>query len=126
MEYVRRIYEPNLRRLIAEHQKRDEQVIFVSQATRPSMFRMEGDTIWVRDPGIAAYAVALGLINAATQRVCNQSAPRCRFIDLASEISFEDDEFYDNVHTTPAGSRRIGTYLGKKLLAIVRDESAAK
>ena len=126
MEYVRRIYEPNLRRLIAEHQKRDEQVIFVSQATRPSMFRMEGDTIWVRDPGIAAYAVALRLINAATQRVCNQSAPRCRFIDLASEISFEDDEFYDNVHTTPAGSRRIGTYLAKKLLPIVRDESAAK
>jgi hypothetical protein len=126
IEYVKRIYEPNLRRLIAEHEKRDEQVIFVSQATRPSMFRMQGDTIWVRDPGLAAYAVALRLTNAATQRVCNQSAPRCRFIDLASEISFEDDEFYDNVHTTPAGSRRVGTYLAKKLLPIVRDQSAAK
>jgi hypothetical protein len=115
-----------LRRLIAEHEKRDEQVIFVSQAARPSMFRIEGDTIWVRDPGIAAYAVALGLINAVTQTVCNQSAPRCRFIDLASEISFEDDEFYDNVHTAPAGSRRIGTYLAKKLLPIVRDQNAGK
>ena len=123
MEYVKRVYEPNLRRLIEEHRKRDEQVIFVSQTARPSMFRVEGDIIWVRDPGIAGYAVALRLVNAATEAVCNQHAPRCRFIDLASDVSFEDREFYDNVHTTSAGARRIGIYLAKKLLPIVRPES---
>jgi len=123
-DYIQRIYAPNLRRLIEEHRKRDEQVIFVSQAARPAMFRVEGGTIWVRDPGIAGYAVALRLINAATKAVCEQNAPACHFIDLASEISFEDSEFYDNVHTTPAGARRIGTYLAKKITPIVRPESS--
>ena len=126
MDYVRRIYEPNLRHLIEEHRKRDERVIFVSQTARPSMFRVDGDTTWVRDPAIAGYAVALSLVNAATKAVCDQNAPRCRFIDLASDLSFDDSEFYDNVHTTPAGARRVGAYLAKKLLPIVRPESAGK
>jgi hypothetical protein len=118
--YIQRIYEPNLRRLIAEHEKRGEQAIFVSQTTRPSLFRVDGNTVWVGDPAMAGYIVALRLVNAATESVCKQNTPTCRFIDLALEISFQDDEFYDNVHTTPAGARRIGTYLAKKLLPIVR------
>jgi len=119
-EYLRRIYEPNLRRLIEEHHKRGELAIFVSQTMRPSVFRLEGDTIWVRDPGLAGYAVALKLTNASTQAVCAEYPSRCRFVDLASEIAFQDDEFYDNVHTTPAGARRIGIYLAKKLSPVVR------
>jgi len=120
VDYIRQIYEPNLRRLILEHQQRGEQAIMVSQTTRPSLFRVEGETVWVRDPGIAGYVLALRLVNAATRRVCLEHAATCRFIDLASEISFSDEEFYDNVHTTPAGARTIGTYLAGKLLPIVR------
>lgn len=122
MGYIQRIYEPNLRRLILEHQKRGEHAIMVSQTTRPSMFRVEGDTVWVRDPGVAGYVVALRLINVATRRVCLEHVPTCHFIDLASEMSFSDDEFYDRVHTTPAGARRIGVYLAGKLLPIVRSD----
>jgi len=125
LDYIRRIYEPNLLRLIAEHQTRGEQAIFVSQTARPSMFTVEGDSVWVRDPGFAGYAVALKLINTATQTVCMHNAVTCRFIDLAREISFRDDEFYDNVHTTPAGARRIGVYLAKELPPIVRNQSGA-
>jgi len=125
LDYIRQIYEPNLRRLILEHQKRGEQPIMVSQTTRPSLFRVEGDTVWVRDPGIASYVVALRLVNAATRRICLEYAPTCHFIDLASEISFSDDEFYDRVHTTPAGARRIGTYLAGKLLPIVRPDRSS-
>ena len=91
LDYIRRIYEPNLRRLITEHQKRDEQAIFVTQTTRPSMFRVEGNVVWAHDPASAGYGVALRLINSATKAVCNQNAAVCRVIDLASEISFEDD-----------------------------------
>jgi len=120
MEYIQRIYEPNLRRLIAEHQQRGEVAIFVSQTARPSLFRVEGNTVWVRDPGLAAFGVALRLVNTATKGICTRNAPTCQFIDLASEISFQDDEFYDNVHTTPAGARRIGIYLAEKLPAIMR------
>jgi hypothetical protein len=124
-DYIRQIYEPNLRRLILEHQKRREQAIMVSQTTRPSLFRVEGDTVWVRDPGVAGYVVALRLMNAATRRVCMEYASTCHFIDLASEISFSDDEFYDRVHTTPAGARRIGVYLAEKLLPIVRSANSS-
>jgi len=125
MDYIRRIYEPNLRRLIAEHQNRNEEAIFVSQTMRPSLFRIEGNSVWGRDPAIAGYAMALRLVNAATEAVC-RSAPTCHFIDLASEISFQDDEFYDNVHTTPAGARRIGAYLAEKLPSIVRAPSVSR
>jgi hypothetical protein len=125
MDYIRKIYEPNLRRLIAEHQTRNEQPIFVSQTIRPSLFRREGGTVLVRDRDVGVFLVALGLVNAATHAICEQNEPNCHFIDLASEVSFRDDEFYDDVHTTPAGARRIGTYLAEKLYPIVRRESAA-
>jgi hypothetical protein len=84
------------------------------------LFRLEGDAVWVRDPAIAGYAVALRLTNASTQAVCAEYPSSCRFIDLASEIAFRDDDFYDNVHTKHAGARRIGMYLAEKLLPIVR------
>jgi lysophospholipase L1-like esterase len=59
------------------------------------------------------------LINAATQSVCEGSTD-CSFIDLAHEIKFDDDEFYDNVHTTPKGAQRIGELLSPHLVTIVR------
>lgn len=36
-------------------------------------------------------------------------------IDLAGEIDFESHDFYDAVHTTPVGSKKIGEYLAQKL-----------
>lgn len=125
LEYIRRVYTPNLRRIVDEHRKRGEQVIFVSQTARPAMFRREGEVYWVRDPKVAHYAVAIGLINAATETFCREAGPDCRFVDLASELVFEDSEFYDNVHTTSAGARRIGVYLAEKLLPILRPGEGA-
>jgi len=40
-------------------------------------------------------------------------------IDLASELVILPNERYDLVHTTPEGSRRIGEYLGQKLLPLI-------
>ncbi|MEM7121863.1 MAG: GDSL-type esterase/lipase family protein [Pseudomonadota bacterium] len=38
-------------------------------------------------------------------------------IDLAGELVFDTQDFYDAIHTTPSGSRRIGTYLAEQLPA---------
>src|SRR4029078_1164724 len=93
-------------------------VILVSQPARPSQFRRQGSDVYVRNPGFAGYAVALSLVNDATGALCKERRRECHFIDLASELSFEDDDFYDNVHTTPAGARRIGEFLSDRLLPI--------
>jgi hypothetical protein len=128
IDYIERIYKPNVRRLLELHQERNEKVILVSQPGRPSAFRREGSDVWVRNPGFAGYAVALSLVNDATGALCHERPGKCYFIDLASELAFENDDFYDNVHTTPAGARRIGEFLSRKLLQImpVNAETSAR
>ena len=61
--------------------------------------------------------VAMTLFNRSLLAACRRVDAIC--IDLASEIGFENGDFYDNVHTTPAGSRRIGEYLTSKLAPIL-------
>lgn len=36
-------------------------------------------------------------------------------IDLAKELTFEDEDFYDGAHNTPQGAKKIGRYLYTKL-----------
>ena len=36
-------------------------------------------------------------------------------LDLARQVNFTDDDFYDYVHNTPAGARKIGDYLYSRL-----------
>ena len=120
IDYVDRIYKPNLRRLFELHKERGEQIILVSQLARPSQFKRVGSDVWVRNSAFAGYAVALSLVNDATGTLCRERPQGCFFIDLASELRFEDDEFYDQVHTTPAGARRTGEFLSRALLPIVR------
>lgn len=36
--------------------------------------------------------------------------------DVAREVEFTDGDFYDAVHTTPAGSAKIGAYVAEKIL----------
>jgi hypothetical protein len=56
------------------------------------------------------------LINRTTLTVCKevQGIP----IDLAGELQFTDDDFYDSGHTSPTGSAKIGNFLYKKLRSL--------
>ena len=36
-------------------------------------------------------------------------------MDLAKELTFNLEDFYDRIHTTPSGSRKIGAYLSEKM-----------
>jgi lysophospholipase L1-like esterase len=52
-------------------------------------------------------------LNRQTMRVCRDVKAIC--IDLASDIAIDDEDTYDDLHTTPKGSAKIGKYLFRKL-----------
>ncbi len=114
-EYIDRMYKPNLRILIGIHERHDETAILVSQTTNPALLFRQGGEVLVMNPELVSFAFALDPINAATQAVCGENPRSCRFIDLAGNISLEPSDFYDLVHNTPQGARKIGEFLSRKL-----------
>lgn len=124
-DFVKTCYIPNLRKLLDLHKQRNEFVIFVNQAVNPAVVKWEGG-----EPLLASqfstfkrFALELAAINAATAAVCKASPNDCRFIDLAGRVKFERDDFYDLVHTTPAGSAKIGRFLAGELAYLRRGPS---
>lgn len=121
-DFIDRIYKPNLRRLIALHQGNGEGVILVSQPAHPQMVRRAGDDVFVRIGQMDDWAIALAMLNDTTQAVCREQPDACTFIDLARRLQFEPEDFYDFVHATPAGARRIGAFLANELRRLQIDE----
>lgn len=115
--FIENTYAPNLRKLIALHRKRNESVIFVSQGANPAVVRWNGDDTFVSAqlPDIQQWAVALRLINPATQSVCAEARDICHFSDVAGKLVLEPTDFYDFVHHTPSGTRKLGEFLAKDL-----------
>lgn len=60
---------------------------------------------------------ALEQFNAATRAVCREQGLLC--LDLAGEVPFEPNDFYDYVHMGPAGAEKIGRWLYGKLAGLV-------
>lgn len=60
------------------------------------------------DFALANY-VAVALFNRALMDACRALDAVC--IDVAGKVDFGDGDFYDLVHTTPAGSKKIGNHL---------------
>jgi hypothetical protein len=116
-DYVEKTFKPNLRRLLDIHSRNGESAIFVSQPANPLFFKHELDTVFLAHPDreLVEWAVALHEINSATGAVCHEKPERCRFIDLAQAVSFEPADFYDLVHYTPSGARKIGEFLAREL-----------
>jgi hypothetical protein len=124
--FIENTYAPNLRKLIALHRKRNEKVIFVSQQASPALVRWEGDDTFVsaQFPDIQQWAVALRLINLATQSVCAEAADICHFSDAAGKLVLEPADFYDLAHHTPSGTRKFGEFLAKDLTFLPRAAGA--
>lgn len=113
--YIDRFYKPNLRELIRLHRARDEAVILVTQAPNPAFVKHQDGQILVTRPDVARWAVALDEVNAATRAVCGEYPDQCRLIDVANDLSFEPGDFYDLVHNTPPGARKLGAFLASRL-----------
>jgi hypothetical protein len=56
------------------------------------------------------------LVNVKTMEFCRATGGVC--VDLAGELEFEDQDFYDFYHNTPRGAEKIGRYLYGKLSAL--------
>jgi hypothetical protein len=125
-KYVAQIYKPNLRRLLELSAQRGEKVIFASQPANPALVRWRDGKTYVAPSRqrLAHWAVALGMINRANRDVCAQSTD-CQFVDVAGKVSFAADDFYDLVHNTPSGARKIGEFFAQEVPIAKRDAIAA-
>jgi len=95
--------------------------VFVTQ--KRSDYKFGGGRLWTHtEKGAAPPSDGifrmLTHFNRATLRVCAELELLC--VDLAGDIAFEDGDFYDAIHTTPAGSRRIGRFLHQRLERAIR------
>ena len=117
--YVENFYKSNIRYLIESHRKRAQGVILVTQAANPALVLREGNDLFVGGADYGEWAVTLDVVNECTRSVCREYPADCHLIDLSREVKFELSDFYDLVHTTPQGARRIGEYLPEKLVPIM-------
>lgn len=67
--------------------------------------------------GVDSYYV-YKLFNDVTMSVCKKQRAIC--IDLAYEVKWEDDDFYDFIHMTPKGVKKIGEYIFANLRDIYK------
>lgn len=120
METRLRYYSDRLRAL--EHRARGlgAKSIYVTQTTgrcRQSDGKILGAAETATFDGVKINGVdkciMRQLINRRTMEFCRQAGGVC--LDLASEVKFEDGDFYDFPHTSPRGSEKIGHYLYSKL-----------
>ncbi len=121
-ELARRLagYRARVAELIARIHARDAEAIIVTQ--QKSHWRREGERVLFAagedgKPDTSGYAETV-LFNRAAMTACREAGALC--LDLAAEIEFKPGDFYDWVHTTPAGSARIADYLFARLKDRVR------
>jgi hypothetical protein len=124
MNYGLRAYAERLRILASKVRALGGTPIFVTQATR--RYKLREGSVWGSTEttfygstpvnGVDCYYM-LQLLNQRTMEVCRETGSVC--IDLANEVSFEDDDFYDYYHNSPNGAAKIGRYLHIKLQRII-------
>lgn len=113
-------YKKRLRLLLKRIREFHAIPIFVTQRTY-SYYWNQGKILGVNRQdlchntqinGVDEYHL-MNLFNRATLDLCREENLTC--FDLAGELDFEEDDFYDLMHNTPSGSRKIGEYFYKKL-----------
>ena len=121
-ELARRIdgYRSRVAELIRRARATGAEAIIVTQ-TRSNWRREGGKLLFARKPDgapdISSYRETT-LFNRAAMAACREANAIC--LDLGAEIEFRPGDFYDHVHTTPAGSARIAEYLFARLKDRVR------
>lgn len=113
-------YEERLRLLLKRSTEAGARPVCVTQASR--YFRVDrGGVTGVTQPIQVGAAEVNGVdyfhliehFNRATLAVCNQFGGIA--LDAAGEVPWTDADFYDFIHNTPQGARKLGEYLAAKL-----------
>lgn len=108
-------YQDRLERLAAKARALGAEPVFITQIRADARQRngqWEGVT---EEKGLNGldWAARLSLFNARTLAACEKIGALC--LDLAQEIAFSSEDFYDYLHNTPKGAEKIGQYLYRHL-----------
>ncbi len=109
------LYAQRLRELARRIRAFGAEPIFVTQA-RPTYRIVDGRVLGRVGAGGKVelpHYETLTAVNRRTMSVCREVGAIC--IDLAAELPFGDGDHYDDLHTSPKGSEKIGKYLFAKL-----------
>lgn len=95
---------------------------FGAQPIYVTQIRIDGrqvDGAWQEIEGSsgALYVATLQALNRELLGFCRETGETC--VDLAGKLAIPTAEFYDSMHTTPAGSARIAGFLADELTPIV-------
>lgn len=101
-------YGDRVRQLAEKIRSLDAQPIFVTQSW--ATYRVYQDRV----QGDPNYYFRARAMDEAALKACRETGSDC--IDLNDRLSFENGDFWDIVHTTPAGSRRIGDFVCAEIL----------
>ena len=107
-------YRERLKVLAGRSRDFGAEPIFVTQPT--AQFKIKDGWVWVpvleSGPSPAPFRT-IAQFNQATMETCRELGALC--LDLAREVEFTEEDFYDRVHNTPPGTRKIADYLFSKL-----------
>ena len=89
-------------------------------------WRIRGTRVFGRgkDGANVGYYVQQSLFNARAMKACREMQAIC--LDLSTELAFTDGDFFDDVHTTPQGSAKIGAYVARGLAPTLKAEPKTK
>ncbi|MBF0356661.1 MAG: hypothetical protein HQL43_15630 [Alphaproteobacteria bacterium] len=110
-------YKERIRKIIGHIQAMGAKAILVTQRHGDWRIRSDGKVEGIVEEGAATngvdHHILMGLYNKTTLEVCASEGAIC--LDLAGELEFERNDFYDLVHNTPTGAAKIGRWLALKL-----------
>ena len=108
-------YEKRLTDLVGRIRAFGAEPILATQPT--AWFRVRDGRVQViagddGRPDPASY-LSIAPFNAATRKVA--AATGAILLDVAAEVEFDDADFYDWIHSSPAGAAKIGRFMFEKL-----------
>lgn len=119
-----RQYRSRIEGLVEKTRALGARPIFVTQ--RRGDVRFGGKGVRSGMAGASANAsddqLLLENIGEVTLDVCAAMAVAC--VDLGRELRFENGDFYDTVHVTPSGAKKIGIYLGRRIAPVMLGQEA--
>jgi hypothetical protein len=122
-------YRDRLRILADLTYKFGAKPIFVSQPSRMYRFTANGIVGWSKAAyydsdyqynGVDFYYM-MRKLDSVTRAVAIEKG--ASFVDLASHNIWVDDDFYDLIHMTPQGAKKVGEELAKELIIILNNNT---
>ncbi|MDH5749981.1 MAG: SGNH/GDSL hydrolase family protein [Rhodospirillales bacterium] len=103
--------------LIDEIRKVGAEPIIVAQGV--GGYRIRDGYVYSQENGSTGRFEKLWRYSAVAMTACRRKKAIC--IDMFNELLFQDGDFYDALHTTPKGSRKVSEYLFRKLNPLLSD-----